>query len=166
MARRALLLVFAVIAICGASRAARACACVDWPPERRMAEADVIFIGRTDARPREDAAERVHFSVIEVLKGAPARELAIARHPDDDCDRSFQRGELALVFEVKGRMPVCAGNVDLDALMPTLGDYLGGDTAKARPDLDALKLALQGKVRGAKATVYAPALAGTTLQVG
>jgi len=139
-----------------------ACGCVDWPPERRLAEAERIFIGRTASHPTEQAIDFVQFTVLETLKGSPTDHFDLKR-VSDDCERSFQRGELALVFVVKGHAPTCAGNVDLEQLMPTLGEYLGGDQT---PSTEALKLALTGRVKGAKATVYAPALAGKTLQVG
>jgi hypothetical protein len=145
------------------ARPARACGCVDWPAERRMAEAAHVFIGRTPIKIDEnDSGQNVHFTVLEVLKGEPAAKIDIPK-VYDDCERSFGRGELALVFVVKGHLPVCGGNVDLEKLMPTLGEYMGGDQ---QPSLDALKLALSGRVHGSKMSVYAPTLAGRSLQVG
>jgi hypothetical protein len=69
-----------------------------------------------------------------------------------------------MVFVVKSHLPTCAGNVDLDLLMPSLGQYFGN--AEQGPALDAVKLALVGKVHGKKVSVYAPPLAGKHLVVG
>jgi hypothetical protein len=168
MAHRALLCCLVSLALVSLCRPARACACVDWPPERRMAEAERIFIGRTAAQPSEAASEFVQFTVIETLKGTPMAHFDLQR-VSDDCERSFNRGELALVFVVKGHAPTCAGNVDLDALMPTLGQYMGGEGGEGgggHPDLEALKLALAGKVHGAKTTVYSAGMAGKSVRVG
>jgi hypothetical protein len=164
MAHRALVCGLVLFALAGLCRPASACACVDWPPERRMAEAERVFIGRTVAQPSEAASEFVQFTVLETLKGTPSARFDL-RRVNDDCERSFQRGELALVFVVKGHAPTCSGNVDLDQLMPNLGEYMAGEGG-GHPDLEALKLALVGKVRGAKTTVYAPALAGKSVRVG
>jgi hypothetical protein len=165
MAHRALLCCLVSLALAGLSRPAHACACVDWPPERRMAEAERIFIGRTVAQPSEAASDFVQFTVIETLKGTPMARFDLQR-VSDDCERSFNRGELALVFVVKGHAPTCAGNVDIDQLMPTLGQYMGGEGGGGHPDLEAVKLALAGKVRGSKATVYAPGLVGRSVRIG
>jgi hypothetical protein len=167
MLTRVLTAVVAVASLVALGRPASACGCVDWPPERRMTEADIVFLGRTAEKPMEDAGAFTHFTVIETLKGTPQGHMQLARHPDDDCERTFQRGELALVFVVKGKLPVCAGNVDIDALMPSMGQYLGHEQPNPpTPGIDALKLALAGKVKGSKQSVYAPGLAGKTVKIG
>jgi hypothetical protein len=164
---RLLLAVIAVASLVALARPASACGCVDWPPDRRLSEADIVFLGRTAEKPMEDSGSFTHFSVIETIKGTPQGHMQLARHPDDDCERTFQRGELALVFVVKGKLPVCAGNVDIDALMPSMGQYLGYEQQNPpSPGLDALKLALAGKVKGPKQSVYAPGLAGKTVKIG
>ena len=167
MLTRVLTVVIAVASLVAWSRPARACGCVDWPPERRMTEADIVFVGRTADKVMEDSGGVTHFTVLATIKGPAQAHMQLQRHPEDDCERTFQRGELALVFVVKGRLPVCAGNVDLDALMPTMGQYLAYEQQNpAPPGLDALKLALAGKVKGGKQSVYAPGLAGKTVKIG
>jgi len=159
-ARLALCITLALLA----PRLASACGCVDWPPERRIAEADRIFLGRTAKEVSEEAAGQWHFNVLTVFKGESAGKIAVERVTGDDCERSFNRGELAMVFVVKGHLPTCAGNVDLDQLMPSLGQYFGNE--EQGPSLDAVKLALVGRVHGKKQTIYAPPLAGKHLTVG
>ena len=146
------------------TRPASACGCVDWPPERRIAEADRIFLGRTAKEVSEEGAGQWHFNVLAVFKGESAGKIAVERVTGDDCERSFNRGELAMVFVVKGHLPTCAGNVDLDQLMPSLGQYFGNE--EQGPSLDAVKLALNGRVHGKKVSIYAPPLAGKHLTVG
>jgi hypothetical protein len=138
---------------------ALACGCVDWPADRRMAEADRVFLARAKKRTASD--ELQHFDVLLWLKGeVHGADYAIQR-ADGDCERTFTTGELALVFEAHGKMPVCNGNVDLDAILPTLGDYLGGSTDGV--PREALALALAGRVHG-KATLYYPPLGNQTLE--
>lgn len=142
-----------------------ACGCVDWASDRRMTEADRVFLGRAKKRSATDDLQ--HFSVLLWLKGqVPGTEYAIKRATDDDCERTFSAGELALVFEAHGKMPVCNGNVDLDDVMPTLGDYLG-EASTAMPALDAVTKALTGMLgRDKKVVLYCPQLSSSTLNVG
>ena len=142
-----------------------ACGCVDWASDRRMAEADRVFLAR--AKKRSGADELQHFTVLLWLKGqVPGAEYAIKRATDDDCERTFTAGELALVFEAHGKMPVCNGNVDLDDVLPTLGDYLS-ETSTAMPSVEGVTKALEGRLGlQKKLTLYNPQLASTTLHVG
>lgn len=133
-----------------------------------MAEADRVFLGRY-RRPGPDGdGGKLRFEVLQSLKGEAGARLELARPDADDCERTFQEGELALVFVVKGHLPVCAGNVDLDAILPTLGEYLtlaGG--ASPAPALPAVQLALAGRIgRGRQVSVYAPSLKGRSIAVG
>jgi hypothetical protein len=147
---------------------AQTCSCVEWPPERRMAEADQVFLGRYLRAASDSDGGKLRFEVLHGLKGTPGHRVELPRQSDVECERSFNNLELALVFVVKGRIPICAGNFDLDKMMPTVGDYLrlsGG--ASAAPALEAVKLALVGHLpRGAQVEVYAPALKGKSVQVG
>ena len=142
-----------------------ACACVDWASDRRMAEADRVYLAR--AKKRSGADDLQHFTVLLWLKGqVPGVEYAIKRSTDDYCERTFTAGELALVFEAHGKMPVCNGNVDLDDLLPTLGDYLQ-EASTAMPSVEGVTKALEGRLgREKKLTMYNPQLARTTLHVG
>ncbi|MEO6953604.1 MAG: hypothetical protein ABI321_17515 [Polyangia bacterium] len=142
-----------------------ACGCVDWSSDRRMTEADRVFLAR--AKKRDGSDDLQHFTVLLWLKGrVPGAEYAIKRATDDDCERTFTTGELALVFEAHGKMPVCNGNVDLDDVLPTLGDYLV-EASTAMPALDSVTKALTGRFgRDKKVTLYCPQLSGSTLSAG
>jgi hypothetical protein len=135
-----------------AAHDAFACACVDWPVDRRMKEADRVFLAR--AKKRTSADDIQHFAVLLWLKGeAPGAEYALPAG-QGDCEKTFNTDEVALVFEAHGKMPVCNGNVDLDAILPTLGDYLGGSSNDAARDVIAL--ALGGEIHGKQPVLYAP----------
>ncbi len=166
--KRLLALLVLVAAIVGASPGrAQACSCVEWPPEKRMADADQVFLGRY-VRPGPDGdGNKVRFDVLLSVKGDVGRTFELPRQTELTCERSFQDRELSLVLVVKGRIPICAGNFDLDKILPSLGEYLAlGGRATAAPALDAVKVALAGKLRGKKVSVYAPALAGKSVQLG
>jgi len=138
---------------------ALACGCVDWPSDRRMKEADRVFLARAKKRSASDDLQ--HFDVLLWLKGeVPGKEYALHRG-EGDCERTFNTGELALVFEAQGKMPVCNGNVDLDKLLPTLGDYLGPSEPVSK---QAIAVALAGHVHG-KTSMYYPPLAKRSLAV-
>lgn len=162
---RAFLGIVAFFTLTGVARANNSdCTCVDWPAERRMTEADQVFLGRFVERATEGDKEALRFDVVHALKGVVGAKHVVRRGFDLECDRSFKKGELALVFVKGGRMPICAGNVDLDHVLPTFGAYLdGGATAP----LDVLKVALAGRFgKVKKAWAYMPAYAGKKLQTG
>ena len=166
--RRTIVLAGLVVALASTHRRAEACSCVEWPPEKRMADASQVFLGRY-LRPGPDGdGSKLRFEVLDSLKGEVGHTFELPRQSELECERSFTDRELALVLVVKGRIPICAGNFDLDKLMPTLGEYfaLSGHASPA-PTMDAIKVALAGKLGHArKLTMYAPQLAGKAVQVG
>ncbi len=166
--RGVLVLAGLLTALAGAPRRAAACSCVDWPPEKRMADASQVFLGRYLRPGPEGDGSKLRFEVLHALKGELGHVFELPRQTELECERSFQDRELALVLVVKGRIPICAGNFDLDKLMPTLGDYLTlGGNASPAPAMDAIKLALAGRLGHAhKLNVYAPTLKGKTAQIG
>jgi len=160
--------VLVVMVALAAPRLAAACGCVDWPPERQMAEADQVFVGRYVRPGPDEEGGKLRFDVLESLKGEVGHRFEIPRPPESDCERNFENKELAIVFVAKGHVPVCGGNVDIDKALPTLGDYLTlAGHAQPAPSLAVMKIALAGRLGSArKLKVYAPALAGKSLSVG
>jgi hypothetical protein len=157
-----------VVAAFSMPRVSSACSCVDWPAERQMAEADQVFVGRYVRPGPDEEGGKLRFDVLESLKGEVGHRFEIPRPPDNDCERSFQNKELAIVFVTKGRVPVCGGNIDIDKALPSLGSYLTlAGHAQTAPSLAAMKVALAGRLGSArKLKVYAPALKGRTLSMG
>lgn len=159
------LVVVGAIALPAVARAASDCSCIDWPASRRMSEAQEVFLGRFRGRSTEGPSEVLRFTVIHSMKGAHEGDHTVRRPLEQDCERSFQKDELALVFVSEGHLPICGGNVDIDKLLPTFTSYLEGGSPV--PSLEALRVALAGRVgAGSKVKVYTPAYAGKTLKVG
>lgn len=140
------------------------CICVDWPAERRLAEASAVYLARYVDHSVQGPKDALRFKVIHSLKGEARGDHTVERPYDLECDRSFQKGELALVFEVKGRLPICGGNVDLDKLLPTFDTYLQGGSEA--PSMEALSKALAGRWKASKVSAYLPAYANKTLSAG
>ena len=152
----------------------QACDCPRGSAESHYKGADLVFIGRAE-KPRSVRKFTQRLVVLHTLKGKPGRAFTITRPANtiSGCDRTYRPGEVDLVFVVKGKVTLCAGNYGMKWhwKQKQIAPLLRMTRKPAPPTLSGLRAALAAAlgplVKGKKAVpIKFKPWTGRSLSVG
>ena len=108
--------------------------CVKRTAAQYVKDADLVFIGRAGPLKIRGKESTQGIRVLHRIKGKPGKVFTRVRPAGMPIpnDRVYAEGEVALFFVRKGNIDLCAGNFQLAAQMPFIGEVLGHGPGEER----------------------------------
>ena len=163
----------AALALLLSTPAADACKCVPKSGDEYVQAADRVLVVRAGADKKVKAGFERSFEVLHAIKGEGGKTFTWTRSEENPlCGPSYQSGDVAVLFVIKGELGLCAGNFGITSQIEDLPAYVkaaGGKTGAV--SLAAMKAALGGALksylhdRPTVPVLYAP-LSGQNITLG